>query len=414
MTTRVGPDRPALEVADVIRQYGDAFLDRYGSTLTAAQGKALRDLAVCRTAALGGHVERCLGCGRERIAYNSCRNRHCPKCQALARARWLEREAKLLLPVDYHHVVFTLPEEVAELALSNPVVCYNALFEAASATLRDVAANPKRLGAQLGILMVLHTWGQNLHHHPHVHCVVTGGGLSCNARGVVDAAPTWRACRPGFFLPVRVLSRVFRGKYLELVRAAFEQGRLHLPARRQGLAEPRRFAAWLRPLYAKDWVVHSKPPFGGPAQVLKYLARYTHRVAISNSRLLKLEGEQVTFRYKDYADAHQHKTMTLDALEFLRRFVQHVLPKGFMKIRHYGLLASRHRAEKLRCSRQLLLLVNLATALACAELTLPGKAERIEPAAPPYCAHCGGQRFLRMVLPKEETTAAATARADTS
>jgi Putative transposase/Transposase zinc-binding domain len=426
MTTRVGPDRPALEVADVIRQYGDAFLDRYGGTLTAAQAKALRDLAACRTAALGGHVERCLGCGRERIAYNSCRNRHCPKCQALARARWLEREAKLLLPVDYHHVVFTLPEEVAELALSNPVVCYNALFEAASATLRDVAANPKRLGAQLGILMVLHTWGQNLHHHPHVHCVVTGGGLSCNARGVVDAAPTWRACRPGFFLPVRVLSRVFRGKYLELVRAAFEQGRLHLPARLQGLAAPQRFAAWLRPLYAKDWVVHSKPPFGGPEQVLKYLARYTHRVAISNGRLLTLtaaplggegRGEgQVTFRYKDYADEHQHKTMTLDAVEFLRRFVQHVLPKGFMKIRHYGLLASRHREEKLRCSRQLLMRVSLAAALACAELTLSGMMSCVAPAALPHCAHCGGQRFLRLVLPKEDpaAAAAAVACADTS
>jgi len=415
MTTRVGPERPALEVADVLRQYGDAFLDRYGGTLTVAQRKALRDLAVCRTAALGGHVERCLECGRERIAYNSCRNRHCPKCQALARARWLEREAKMLLPVEYHHVVFTLPEEVAALALANPVVCYNALFEAASATLRDAAANPKRLGAQLGVLMVLHTWGQNLHHHPHVHCVVTGGGLSCNARGVVDAEPVWRSCRPGFFLPVRVLSRVFRGKYLELVRAAFAQGRLHLPARLHALAEPRRFAAWLRPLYAKDWVVHSKPPFGGPEQVLKYLARYTHRVAISNSRLLKLEEGCVTFRYKDYADEQRHKTMTLEALEFLRRFVQHVLPKGFMKIRHYGLLASRHRAEKLRRSRQLLLLVNLASALACAELTLSGMMACVAPAALPHCAQCGGQRFLRMVLPKEDpAAAAAVACADTS
>jgi hypothetical protein len=415
MTTRVGPERPALEVADVLRQYGDAFLDRYGGTLTVAQRKALRDLAVCRTAALGGHVERCLECGRERIAYNSCRNRHCPKCQALARARWLEREAKMLLPVEYHHVVFTLPEEVAALALANPVVCYNALFEAASATLRDAAANPKRLGAQLGVMMVLHTWGQNLHHHPHVHCVVTGGGLSCNARGVVDAEPVWRSCRPGFFLPVRVLSRVFRGKYLELVRAAFAQGRLHLPARLHALAEPRRFAAWLRPLYAKDWVVHSKPPFGGPEQVLKYLARYTHRVAISNSRLLKLEEGRVTFRYKDYADEQRHKTMTLEALEFLRRFVQHVLPKGFMKIRHYGLLASRHRAEKLRRSRQLLLLVNLASALACAELTLSGMMACVAPAALPHCAQCGGQRFLRMVLPKEDpAAAAAVACADTS
>ena len=411
MTSSVGSPRPALEVADLIRQYGDAFVARYGGTLTAAQRQALRALAVCRTAALGGHVERCLDCGHERIAYNSCRNRHCPKCQALARARWLEREAQLLLPVEYHHVVFTLPDEVAELALVNRVVLYHALFQAASATLRDVAANPKRVGAQLGVLMVLHTWGQNLCHHPHVHGVVTGGGLSCNARGVVDADPVWRSCRPGFFLPVRVLSRLFRGKYLELLRAAFQAGQLHFPVRLQALADPRRFAAWLRPLYAKDWVVHSKPPFGGPAQVLKYLARYTHRVAISNSRLLALttsplEGEKpgegtVTFRYKDYADDQRHKTMTLDAVEFLRRFVQHVLPKGLMKIRHYGLLANRHRAEKLKRSRQLLMVVNLATALACAELTLPRDAARPEPAAPSHCPQCGGQRFLRIELPKE-------------
>jgi hypothetical protein len=405
MTSSVGPARPALEVAEVIRQYGDAFVARYGGTLTGAQRQALRDLSRCRTAALGGHVERCLGCGHERIAYNSCRNRHCPKCQALARARWLEREAQLLLPVEYHHVVFTLPDEVAELALVNRVVLYNALFQAASATLRTVAANPKRLGAQLGVLMVLHTWGQNLCHHPHVHCVVTGGGLSCNARGVVDAQPVWRSCRPGFFLPVRVLSRVFRGKYLELVRGAFQEGKLHLPARLQALAEPRRFAAWLRPLYAKEWVVHSKPPFGGPEQVLKYLARYTHRVAISNSRLLKLPEGKVTFRYKDYADAHRQKTMTLSSEEFLRRFVQHVLPKGFLKIRHYGLLASRHRAEKLKRSRQLLMVLKLASALACAERTLPRDDARIEPAALPCCPQCGGQRFSRIALPRQGTAA---------
>jgi hypothetical protein len=401
MTTPVGSTRPAVEVAEVIRHYGDAFVAQYGSTLTAAQRQALRALAVCRTAALGGHVAQCADCGHQRIAYNSCRNRHCPKCQALARARWLEREAQLLLPVAYYHVVFTVPDAVAELALSNRLVLYNALFQAASATLREVAAHPQRLGAQLGVLMVLHTWGQNLQHHPHVHCVVTGGGLSCNSHGVVDADPAWRSCRPGFFLPVRVLSRVFRGKYLELVRGAFQEGRLHFPTRLQALAAPGHFAAWLRPLYARDWVVHAKPPFGGPAQVLKYLARYTHRVALSNSRLVKLEEDRVTFRYKDYADAHQQKTMTLDAVEFLRRFVQHVLPKGFLKIRHYGLLANRQRGEKLQRSRQLLLVVNLAATLAGAELT-PREAVRIEPAALPHCPRCGGQRFLRSELPKEE------------
>ena len=279
-----------------------------------------------------------------------------------------------------------------------------------------VAANPKRLGAQLGMLLVLHTWGQNLHHHPHLHCVVSGGGLSCNERGVVDASSAWRSCRSGFFLPVRVLSRVFRGKYLERIRAAFARGQLRFPARLTTLAEPRRFAAWLRPLYAKDWVVHSKPPFGGPAQVLKYLARYTHRVAISNSRLVALEGGRVTFRYKDYADDHQPKTMTLDAVEFLRRFVQHVLPRGFVKIRHYGLLASRHRRERLQRSRQLLMAVNLKAALRCAEVTLPRGVRdgmRIDAAGRPCCPECGGQRFLRLPLP-EESAAVGTAVVDTS
>ena len=224
----VGP-RPLLEVADVIRSHGEAFLQKYGSRLSATQKKALRDLAACRTATLGGHVERCLDCGHERPAYNSCRNRHCPKCQALSRARWLERESANLLPVEYHHVVFTLPAELAELASSNPSALYNLLMQSAAETLREVAANPKRLGAQIGVLLVLHTWGQYLHHHPHVHGVVTGGGLSCNARGVVDATPRWLSCRPGFFLPVRVLSRVFRGKFLAGLRALGVQGKVALP-----------------------------------------------------------------------------------------------------------------------------------------------------------------------------------------
>ena len=402
MNAGVGPQRPALEVADVIRQHGEAFVAKYGGSLTAEQRRALDELPLCRTAALGGHVERCLDCGHERIAYNSCRNRHCPKCQALARARWLEREAKLLLPVDYHHVVFTLPEEVAELALANPAVLYDALFQAAAATLRDVAANPKRLGAQLGLLLVLHTWGQNLHHHPHVHGVVTGGGLACDEHGVIDATPCWRSCRPGFFLPVRVLSRVFRGKYLQRLRAAFEQGKLVMPARLAHLAEASAFAAWLRPLYKKDWVVYAKPPFGGPAQVLKYLARYTHRVAISNGRLLALENGQVTFRYKDYADDHKHKTMTLSAEEFLRRFMQHVLPSGFVKIRHYGLLANRQRDDKLALCRRLLLPQMAAAGLAA----LPADAgqEVVAPAPPPHCPKCGGCRLLRLPLNDEANT----------
>jgi len=296
-----------------------------------------------------------------------------------------------------------LPDEVAELALANPAVLYDALFQAASATLRDVAANPKRLGAQLGVLLVLHTWGQNLHHHPHVHGVVTGGGLSCNEQGVIDATPCWRSCRPGFLLPVRVLSRVFRGKYLQRLRAAFEQGKLILPARLAHLAEASAFAAWLRPLYKKDWVVYAKPPFGGPAQVLKYLARYTHRVAISNQRLLSLEDGRITFRYKDYAEDHRHKTMTLSAEEFLRRFVQHVLPKGFVKIRHYGLLANRQRSDKLQLCRRLLLPQTAAAGLAA----LPADAgqEQVAPAPPPHCPKCGGCRLLRIPLNIDEDNA---------
>ncbi|MBI2716248.1 MAG: transposase, partial [Rhizobiales bacterium] len=305
MSEAVMAARPLLEVADVIRSHGEAFLQKYGSHLSVTQKKALRDLGLCRTAALGGHVERCLDCGHERPAYNSCRNRHCPKCQALSRARWLERESAYLLPVEYHHVVFTLPAELAELALSNASAMYNLLMQSASATLREVAANPQRLGAQIGVLMVLHTWGQNLHHHPHVHCVVTGGGLSCNARGEIETSPRWVSCRPGFFLPVRVLSRVYRGKFLAGLRALAAQGKVTLPD--------------LGPLYAKDWVVYAKPPFGGPEQVLKYLARYTHRVAISNHRLVKLAEGRVTFRYHDYADSRKEKLLTLSAEEFLRR-----------------------------------------------------------------------------------------------
>jgi len=409
--------RPAWEVADVIRQQGAAFRARHGGHLSATQTKALRDLARCRTAALGGHVERCLDCGHDRIAYNSCRNRHCPKCQALARARWLAREAQHLLPVEYYHVVFTLPAELSDLALAKPAVVYDLLFQATSATLREVAANPKRLGAQVGVLMVLHTWGQNLHHHPHVHCVVTGGGLSCNVQGVVDASPRWVACRPGFFLPARVLSRVFRGKFLAGLRGAFDHGRLTFPHRLASLAHPAAFASFLAPLYTKDWVVYAKPPFGGPAQVLKYLARYTHRVAISNHRIVAVAEGQVRFRYKDHADDHRQKTMSLAADEFLRRFVQHVLPAGFIKVRHYGLLANRQRAQRLAQCRWLLL-VAAATAAPAASARPVEQPEPIAPVIVPTCSYCGGHRFRRCELPPHRRPTPslhdAPARPDTS
>jgi hypothetical protein len=290
----------------------------------------------------------------------------------VSRARWLERESGYLLPVEYHHVVFTLPAELSDLACAHPTALYNLLMQSAGATLREVAANPKRLGAQVGVLMVLHTWGQNLHHHPHVHCVVTGGGLSCNGRGVIDVRPRWVTCRPGFFLPVRVLSRVFRGKFLAGLRTLHAAGKVALPE--------------LGPLYAKDWVVYAKPPFGGPEQVLKYLARYTHRVAISNHRLVDLKAGRVTFRYRDYAEARKEKRLTLSAEEFLRRFVMHVLPKGFMKIRHYGLLASGRREAHLRQARRLLL----------PKLALPATGSNgIKPAEPAHCPVCGSMRLAR-------------------
>jgi len=384
--------RPTLEVADVIRGHGDAFQQKFAAILGPAQTKAVRDLARCRTAALGGHVERCLDCGHQRIAYNSCRNRHCPKCQARTRAAWLAAQAEHLLPVEYYHLVFTLPDELSDLARANPTVLYDLLFQAAAGAIRDVAAHPKRLGAVPGLLLVLHTWGQTLTHHPHVHGVVTGGGLSCDGRGRIDAAPRWVSCRPGFFLPVRVLSRVFRGQYLDGLRRAHRRGALRFFGRLSPLAAAAAFHAFLRPLHAKDWVVYAKRPFGGPAQVLKYLARYTHRVAISNSRLVKLEHGRVTFHYKDYADGHRLKTMTLDACEFLRRFVQHVLPHGFTKVRHYGLLANRFRQERLSACRRLLLVTTvLATPTATGAEELPAA----DTAGERCCPECGSRRLER-------------------
>ena len=398
-------ERPAWSVADVIGQSGAEFLRRHGGSLGGSQRQALTDLARCRTAALGGHAYHCLDCGRDRIAYNSCRNRHCPQCQAQARARWLDREAQSLLPVEYFHVVFTLPAEVAELALTNRTAMYELLFEAASATLREVAANPKRLGAAVGVLMVLHTWGQNLHHHPHVHCVVSGGGLSCNAKGIVDAAPKWVSCRPGFFLPVRVLSRVFRAKYRDGLRRLFAKGRLVLPG---PLREPPAFAAWLADQTRRDWVVYAKPPFGGPQQVLKYLARYTHRVAIRNSRIVDVADDAVTFRYKDYADEHKSKVMTLLGVEFLRRFVQHVLPKGFVKVRHYGLVANRNRDDRLALCQRLLAIAAMRQRILAASPAEPpslGSVDRpvldlLPPVRERVCPHCGSRRIECRPLPR--------------
>jgi hypothetical protein len=339
--------RPTLEVADILRQYTPAYLEAWGRTVSPQQQRVLRDLVRCRTAELGGHVEACDQCGQQRIAYNSCRNRHCPKCQAAARAQWLAERSSELLPVPYFHVVFTLPDSIGPLALQNQRLVYGLLFRAAADTMLQIAADPQHLGADIGFLTVLHTWGQNLHLHPHLHCVVPGGGLSSDGT-------RWIGCRPDFFLPVRVLSRLYRGKFLAFLQEAFEQRRLGFHGQQQGLADPTAFQPWLASLRQREWVVYAKRPFGGPEQVLKYLARYTHRVAISNHRLVKLEDGQVHFHWKDYADGNQHKTMALEAVEFIRRFLHHVLPSGFVRIRHYGLLAHRRRQENLARCRILL------------------------------------------------------------
>ena len=334
-----------LEVADVFQQYGEAFLQHWGHTVSPQQRKALRDIGACRTAALGGHLEQCDGCPHEAIAYNSCRNRSCPKCQSTARDRWLAERAKELLPVPYCHVVFTVPDSLAPLMLQNAQLVYTLLFRAVSQTLLEIAADPRHLGVQIGFLAVLHTWSQNLLHHPHIHCVVPAGGLAPDGS-------RWVPCRPKFFLPVKVLSRLFRGKFLALLRDAFARGKLQFHGNLAPLREPARFHAALRPLKDIEWVVYAKPPFGGPEYVLKYLARYTHRVAISNGRLLGLEDGRVTFQWRDSKDNNRIKAMTLDAVEFIRRFLLHILPSGFVKIRHFGFLSNRRRAAALALCRE--------------------------------------------------------------
>jgi hypothetical protein len=378
--------RPGLEVADVLRRHGDAFLDRYGDGLSHEQRRVLHDVTACRTAALGGHVEECDRCGHRQVAYNSCRNRHCPKCQATAAAEWVEARKAELLPVEYFHLVFTLPGTLGPIALQNHRVVYGLLFRAAAETLQQVAADPERLGAEIGFLAVLHTWGQNLHHHPHVHCVVPGGGPSPDAS-------RWVACPPGFFLPVRVLSRVFRGKFLSLLRAAFDRGRLAFHGQLGPLAEPAGFRRRLAESARTEWVVHAKPPFGGPEQVLKYLARYTHRVAISNSRLTAREGDEVEFLWRDYAHGGEQKPMKLKAVEFIRRFLLHVLPAGFVRIRHYGFLANRMCREKLALCRELLGVGKPPEPAAAGPVSEPKETVDGRPAAH-ACPACGEGRMV--------------------
>ena len=339
--------RPPLEVADIIRARGNRFIENNRSWLHWKHVKVLHAIARCRTAALGGHRDQCPRCGYQAISYNSCRNRHCPKCQTAARDKWLAARQQELLAVGYFHVVFTLPQELSALALQNKETVYSLLFRASAETLLEVAADPKHLGAEIGFLSVLHTWGQNLLHHPHVHSVIPAGGLSRDHSG-------WVHPKPSFFLPVRVLSRVFRGKFIAGLKRLFRSGKLIFAGNLKPLAKRKAFYAFLRPLFRKDWVVYAKQPFGGPDHVLHYLARYTHRVAISNHRLIAFENDQVTFRWKDYAHRNKKRKMTVSADEFLRRFLLHVLPRGFVRIRFFGFLANRRRADLLPRCRQLL------------------------------------------------------------
>jgi len=334
-------------VADIFRRYGEAFRQEHEASLSPPQRRVMTAIEVCRTAALGGHLERCDQCGHERNAFNSCRDRHCPKCQSLARAQWIEDRQAELLDVEYFHVVFTVPEQIAAIAYQNKEVVYGILFRATAETLKTIAADPKHLGAEIGFFAVLHTWGQNLQLHPHLHCVVPGGGLS-------PEGEQWIGCKPGFFLPVRVLSRLFRRLFLESLERAFDAGKLQFFRALEPLRERPALVQYLAEAKTAEWVVYAKPPFAGPEQVLDYVGRYTHRVAISNNRLLDMENGQVRFQWKDYRHGDEVKTMTLSADEFIRRFLLHVLPEGFQRIRYYGFLANRYRQEKLNQCRLLL------------------------------------------------------------
>ena len=383
--------RPALEVADIFREHGPAWREAQRGHLSLAQLKVMSAITQCRTAALGGHVLRCEGCGTDQVSYNSCRNRHCPKCQSTAAQRWLDARQADLLPVDYYHVVFTLPAPIADIAYTNKALIYGLLFDVAAEVLQTIAADPKHLGARIGATLVLHTWGSALTHHPHVHGIVPGGGLSADGK-------TWVACRPGFFLPVRVLSRLLRRRFLEELQRLHDGGKLKFFGEHAPLVDTSAFRAWLAPLRKTEWVVYAKRPFAGPKAVLAYLSRYTHRVAISNSRLVAMDDQGVSFRWKDYRanknskgkngkGRTRHKTMTLAPHEFMRRFLLHVLPAGFHRIRHYGFLANGTRKVDLARAREALHVVAapVSTASTIEPACTPPEA------APPVfvCRHCG-------------------------
>jgi hypothetical protein len=332
-----------IEVADIFRQYGDDYRVRHKLSLSMI--RAMHAIQYCRTSLMGGHVDECDDCGYKKISYNSCRNRHCPKCQNLPKEKWLEERKKDLLPVPYYHIVFTLPAELRALALRNKKVVYTMLFKASSETLIELSEDPKYLGAKIGFISLLHTWGQNLMDHPHVHCIVTGGGLQNDL---------WKGAKNSFFIPVRVMSRLFRGKFLFYLKQAYEQGKLKYEGQIQSLQGEREFQQSLDQLYTKEWIVYCKPPFQSPEHVLNYLGRYTHKVAISNHRILQMDAGKVTFTWRDYSDGNRKKIMTLNAIEFIRRFLLHILPHRFVKIRHYGILSNRNRETKLKQAKTIL------------------------------------------------------------
>lgn len=386
--------RASLEVADIFRTHGSAWRATQRGHLSLGQLKVMSAIESCRSAVLGGHMLLCSACGHREIAYNSCRNRHCPKCQGSAAQRWLEARQTDLLPVEYYHVVFTLPAPISEIAYTNKSVVYSLLFRTAAETLQTIAADPRHLGARIGLTLVLHTWGSALTHHPHVHGIVPGGGLSLDGE-------RWVACRRGFFLSVRVLSRLFRRRFLEALAQAHRQGQLQFFGNNIGLADPTAFATWLAPLRQVEWVVYAKRPFAGPDAVLRYLSRYTHRVAISNRRLLAMDEQGVTFRWKDYRARGRTKikTMTLSASEFMRRFLLHVLPAGFHRIRHYGLITNSARRNNLERVRELLQLAD--NAAVTAEDMTAGSADEQPPevaTATYVCPDCGAAMCIIELL----------------
>ena len=381
--------RSNLEVADIFRRHGHAYREAHDGHIGRVERRVMSAIELCRTAALGGHVETCEDCSHTRVAYNSCRNRHCPKCQSATRERWLADRQADLLPVPYFHVVFTVPGEVAEIAFHNKAVVYAILFDAVAATLKTISADPRHLGGEIGFLAILHTWGQALAHHPHIHCLVPGGALASDGR--------WLGCKPNFFLPIHVLSRLFRRLFLERLQAAYMAGRLRFSGKLDGFDDAKTFATAVRRLWRKNWIVYAKPPFGSPEHVLAYLGRYTHRVAIANSRLVSVDDTSVTFRWRDYRHGNASRLMSLSPYEFIRRFLIHSLPDGFHRIRHYGFLANGCRRVRLATIRKLLILTEPTVPIAGEVSNTTARLPHFDPTR---CPCCGGNLRIAATLPR--------------